>query len=52
MRTWQAFLVAIVPVNIESTEPIHTFQFLEAIKWNFTGTGHELQQFRTLFFVE
>ena len=52
MRTWQAIFVTVVTMDVESIDSIHTLKFLEAVEWHFAGSGDELEQLRTFFFVE
>jgi hypothetical protein len=52
VRTWQAILVSVVTVDVESADTIHAFELLEAIEGHFTGAGDELQQFGAFFFIE
>lgn len=52
MRTGQSLLVAIVAVNIEPTEPVHTLELAEAIKRNLASSRDELKKFSSLFLVE
>lgn len=52
MRAWEAILVTVVAMDIEPVDSVHTLKFLESIEWHLAGSGHELEQFRTLFFVE
>ena len=52
MRAWKSILVAVITVDIESTEAIHAFEFLEAVQRYLTGASNKLQQLGTLFLVE
>lgn len=52
MRTRQPVLVAIVPVNIELAETIHSLQLLEAVQRHFARARDKLQQLRALLLVE
>ena len=52
MRCWQSILVAIVPVNVESADAVHSLKFLEAVEWDFARAGDKLKQLRPLFFVK
>lgn len=51
MRAWKSILVAVITVDIESTEAIHAFEFLEAVQRYLTGASNKLQQLGTLFLV-
>lgn len=42
MRTWKSVLVAIVAMNVESTEAVHALKFFEAVEWHFTRTSDKL----------
>ena len=52
MRTRQPILVAIIAMDVEPTESIHTLELTETIEWYFTGSRNELKKFGTLFFVK
>ena len=52
MRTRQSILVAIVPMNIEPAEPIHTLQLAKAIERHLTSISYKLQKLGSLLFVE
>lgn len=52
MGAWKAILVAIVAVDIEFADAIHTLELLEAIERNFARSGDELEQLGTLLLVE
>jgi len=43
MRTWQTILISIITMDIESAEPVHALQFLEAVEGNLRSTSHKLQ---------
>ena len=51
VRAWKSILVAIITMDVESTEAVHALKLLEAIERYFTGSSNELQQFGTLFLV-
>jgi hypothetical protein len=52
MRAWQTIFVAIVSMDIESAESIHTLELAEAIERYFGGTSDELKQLSSLFLVK
>ena len=52
MRTWQPVFVAVVSMDIEPTESIHTLEFSETVKRDLAGTGDELKKLGPFFFVE
>lgn len=52
VRAWKTILVAVVAMDVESADTVHTLKFLEAIERHFTGASDELQQLGTLFLVE
>lgn len=52
MRAWEAILVTVVAMDIEAVDPVHALKFLESVEGHFAGSGDELEQFGTLFFVE
>ena len=43
MRTRQSVLVAVVSMDVEPTEAVHTFELLESVEWDLTRTRNELQ---------
>jgi hypothetical protein len=51
VRAWKPILVAVITVNIEPTEAIHALKFLESVERYLAGSGDELQQLGTLFFI-
>jgi len=51
VRRWKPILVAVITVDIESTEAIHALQLLEAVERHLAGSSDELQQFGTLLLV-
>ena len=52
MRAWKSVFVAIIPMDIESTEAIHALELLESIQRDFTRASDELEEFSALFLVE
>lgn len=52
VRAGKALLIAVVPMDIETVNPIHALQFLESIERHLTGAGDELQQLSPLFLVK
>lgn len=52
VRAWQPILIAIITMNVESAEPIHTLELTEAVERYLTGTCDELQKLSSLFFIE
>ena len=42
MRARQSVLVAIITMDVESAEAIHTLKLAKAVKRHFAGTGNEL----------
>lgn len=52
VRARKTVLVTVVPVDIEATDAVHTFEVLEAIEGHFASTSHELKELGTLFLVE
>lgn len=52
MRTWQPVFVAVVSMDVEPTEPIHTLEFPETVERDLAGTGDELKKLGPFFFVE
>jgi len=52
MRARQSVLVAIIPMNIEPAETVHTLKLAETVKRHFGCTGHELQKLGTFFLIE
>ena len=51
VRARKSVLVAIVTVDVESTEAIHSLKFLKAIERYLASSGDELQQLGTFFLV-
>jgi hypothetical protein len=51
MRARKSILVAVITMDVESTEAIHTLEFLEAVERYLAGSRDELQQLGTLLFV-
>lgn len=51
VRTRKSILVAIITVDVESTEAVHALKFLETIERHFASPCDELQQLGTLFLV-
>lgn len=51
VRTWKSILVAVITVDVESTEAVHAFQLLESVQGDLASSGDELQQLGTLFLV-
>lgn len=52
VRTRQSFLIAIIPMDVEPAETVHTLKLAEAVERHFAGTGHKLEKLGSLFFVE
>ena len=52
MRTWQPVFVAVISMDIEPTEPIHTLELSKTIKRDLAGTGDELKKLGPFFFVK
>lgn len=52
MRRRQTIFVAIIAVDVESVDAIHTLQLLETVEGHLAGSCHKLQQFSALFLVE
>lgn len=52
MTARQTVLAAVITMNVEFGEAIHTLELLEAVEWNLGGTSDELQQLGLLFLVE
>ena len=48
---WKSFLIAIITVDVEPTEAVHTLKLSEAVERNLAGTSNELQQLGALFLV-
>ena len=42
MRARQSVLIAVIPVDVESTKAIHTLKLAKAVKRHFAGTSNEL----------
>ena len=51
VRARKSILVAIVTVDVEPTEAIHTLKLPEAVERYLASSGNELQQLGTLFLV-
>lgn len=52
MRAGQSVLAAIVTVNVESVDAVHTLKLLEAVQRHFACARDELQQLGQLLLVE
>ena len=52
VRAWKPILAAVITVDVESTEAIHTLQLPEAVQRYLASSGNELQQLGTLLLVE
>lgn len=42
MRTWQSIFVAVITMNVETTEPIHALKLAETVERHFASTGDKL----------
>jgi len=42
VRTWKTLLPAVITMDVESTEAVHTLQLLEPIEWYFAGSRDKL----------
>ena len=42
MRARQSVFIAIIPMDVESAEAVHTLKLAKAIERHFAGTGDEL----------
>lgn len=52
VRAWKSLLVAIITMNVESAEAVHTLQFFESVERHLAGSSHELEQLGLFFLVE
>lgn len=52
VRGREAILVAIIAMDVESADSIHTLQLLEPVQRHLAGSGDELEQLGAFFFVE
>lgn len=52
MGTGKPLFVAIIPMDVELAESIHTLEFFEPIERNFAGTTDELEKFGAFLFIE
>ena len=52
VRARQSLFVAIVTMDIEAANTVHTLQLLESVERNFRSTGDKLEQLGPLLLVE
>ncbi len=52
VRARQSILIAVIPVNVEPAEAIHSFKLAEAVKRHFASTCNELQKLGPFFLVK
>lgn len=52
MRRRQSVLVTVIPVDVESVDTIHAFQFFKSIQRDLAGSGNKLKKLGALFLVK
>ena len=52
MRTRKPILIAVITMDVETAETIHSFKLAEAIERYLASTSDELKKFGSLFLVK
>jgi hypothetical protein len=52
MRAWETILVAVITVDVETANSVHTLEFLKSIERHLTSTRNELQKLGAFFLIE